>query len=160
MCIRDRYTTQSIHNDSRKINLVYDDFDIAGETVIKQWAVLLEYDMLPKDEELYTHCRMLLKRRARKLKNNQKKNTKDKQQNNEVGTICPMTGWLIDIATDKMKGRIIEEADFYTLTKGGKFLQKLLGCEKVIARQLEEIGGTKIEHFQKNGTNYVKYSPR
>jgi len=147
-----QHTTTHSFESSRKITINYEDFDIAGESVIKQWAILLEHGVLPRDKELYTYCKPLLMSRSTKLLSN----ISEKQEMIDTKNIltCPITGWLIDGSSKNIKRRVLDDTDFYTLiNENGEHKQELLGCEKVIARQLKTIGGHEVRHLKiKNGS--------
>jgi len=140
----------------------YDGFELANELVVRQWAIMLECNILPKDKQLYTFCCTLLRRRIKELATPEFLSTSVKQLSSEnmeflyEGAFCPWTGWPLDFVTKwhtaqkKLTGRLLLQSDFYTEFSGDNLKdqkEKIMGYWTTINKQLEQIGKYEVKTY-------------
>eukprot|EP00826_Nyctotherus_ovalis_P008158 TRINITY_DN12103_c0_g1_i1.p1 TRINITY_DN12103_c0_g1~~TRINITY_DN12103_c0_g1_i1.p1 ORF type:complete len:348 (+),score=57.66 TRINITY_DN12103_c0_g1_i1:64-1107(+) len=169
--MKNYYSTE--HNEFSCISgHIYDDFEYAGSSVIKQWAILVEHNLPPADKELYTDCHALLRKRRNFIKSVQRKTECPPEVELptflDSASICAKTGWMFEDSgrkantrvnhllnskehasneSNKIMNTIIKlelERDTYTVIEKGKLTKKLLGIENVAKRQLEKVGGYNV----------------
>ncbi len=144
-------------------------FDLGREPVIRQWAVLQHYGVPPNDRELYTYCYTLLKRRTVEVRE-EIDITKLSEGHSGVDDlrkmwVCNVTGWPLDIVNKSSKDK---QGSASMLLSGWSFCKevqegyedrtKLMGCEKIIVRQLRELGRHSLRIYsgsRKDVTEFV-----
>lgn len=167
------YYASDMSECSYLLGHVYDDLDYAGSSAVKQWAVLVEHNLLPADKELYNDCHALF-RRKRNLVRTMQRQLGEQPKSEPVAfldntSICRKTGWMFENNKEMIKemlqakknaanGQNTDESinvkntvvmlelerDTYTVIEKGKAKKKLLGIESVAKRQLENIGGYNV----------------